>query len=463
MFYDRAKINVTAGRGGNGSVSFRREKHVPRGGPDGGNGGEGGSVWLVADPKLRDLHQFTMQVHWRAGNGRHGEGANRQGARGEDLVIPVPLGTQVQTLNEEPLADLIEPGRKVLVAQGGRGGSGNASFVSSTRQVPRFAEYGEEGESRWLVLSLRLMADVGLAGLPNAGKSMLLRRMSNAKPKVADYPFTTLEPMLGVVELPDEGLIYTVADVPGLLEGASEGVGLGTQFLSHLERCRLILHVVDMTGYYGDQPLDNFRVILGELDAHTPELGRKPQLIALNKSDAVTEQVAEERRREFGEEAGRLRAAGHPAFSWELRGEQPPVDDLILTVSAATGRGVPHLVRRMGEVVAALPEPEPLRVAAPEAGRLGAAEEEASAGGRHVLYRPRGRPAPFSVRREEGVFIIEGEAVESLVRRTDLGNDEAVRYLDMRLNRLGVEEALRQAGAVPGDEVEIAGYTFDFQ
>lgn len=478
MFYDRAKINVTAGRGGNGCVSFRREKHVPRGGPDGGNGGDGGSVWIVADPQPRDLHQFTAQVHYRAGNGRHGEGANRQGARGEDVLISVPLGTQVLTLEEEVLADLTESGQRLLVARGGRGGSGNTTFVSATRQVPRFAEYGEEGESRWLVLNLRLMADVGLAGLPNAGKSMLLRRVSSAKPKVADYPFTTLEPMLGVVDLPDEHLLYTVADIPGLLEGASEGVGLGHQFLAHLERCRLLLHVVDMTGYYGDAPLDNFRVILGELEAHTPALGCKPQLVALNKCDAVSEDVAVECRAQFVAELGRLRCAGHPAFSWELREEQPPLEEMVVTVSAATGRGVPLLVRRMGEVLSDLPLPQSAAErGGPEAGvfRDAAAEPEAGgaagghverqvvAGGHHVVYRPRGRQAPFTVRVEDGVFIVEGETVASLVRRTDLGNEEAVRYLDMRLSRLGVEEALRQAGAVPGDEVLIAGYSFDFE
>jgi len=471
MFYDRAKINVTAGRGGNGCVSFRREKHVPRGGPDGGSGGDGGSIWMVADPGLRDLHRFTAQIHYRAGNGRHGEGANRQGARGEDVLISVPLGTQVLSLEEQVLADMTEPGQRMLVARGGRGGNGNSTFVSATRQVPRFAEYGEEGESQWLVLNLRLMADVGLAGLPNAGKSMLLRRISNAKPKVADYPFTTLEPMLGVVERPEEGLLYTVADIPGLLEGASEGVGLGHQFLAHLERCRLLLHVVDVTGYYGDAALDNFRVILGELDAHTPEFGRKPQLVALNKCDAVTEEVADERRAELLEELGRLRRAGHPAFSWELREEQPPLADLVMTVSAATGRGVASLVRRMGEVLSALPQPPAGATGQAGVDAVGVEEHaggrdpqvELSAGGRHVVYRPRGRHAPFSVRLEEGVFVVEGEAVASLVRRTDLANEEAVRYLDMRLTRLGIDEALRQAGAVPGDEVRIAGYSFDFE
>ncbi len=276
MFSDRAKIHVAAGRGGNGALSFRREKHVPHGGPDGGDGGHGGGVYLVADPQLRDLSPFVRKVHFKAESGEHGQGARRQGATGADLDIPVPLGTQVWA-DDRLVTDLTHPGQRVLVAAGGLGGRGNARFVNSVRQAPKFAELGEEGEELWLVITLKLMADVGLAGLPNAGKSSLLRRLSNAQPKVADYPFTTVEPLLGVVEVPgDEELSYTVADVPGLLEGASEGIGLGHEFLAHLERCHALLHVVDATGYYGSSPLDNLRTILAELEAHAPELAAKP-------------------------------------------------------------------------------------------------------------------------------------------------------------------------------------------
>lgn len=476
MFSDRAKINVTAGRGGNGCVSFRREKHVPRGGPDGGDGGDGGSVWLEADGHLRDLYYFAGHVHFKAGNGGHGEGSNKMGARGEDTVVRVPLGTQVWD-GGRLIADLTHPGDRVLVAQGGRGGRGNARFVSAVRQVPRFAELGEEGDSRWLHLSLRLMADVGLAGLPNAGKSMLLRRISRAKPKVADYPFTTVEPMLGVVEAPGEEASFTVADVPGLLEGASEGVGLGTEFLGHLERCHLLAHVVDITGYYGDDPLDNFRTILRELEAHTPELGRKPQLVVLNKIDAVDAETVAARRAEFERETARLRDAGHPAFSWNQADDGEPASPVpVVTVSAATGVGVDALIRSVWRSLQTLRRGSAFterRLAADSAGDAGrvvvaASEGEARQGtlsGPHVLYRPvaGGAAERYVVRRSGEGFVVEGDAVERLVRRTDLGNEEAVRYLDRRLNRLGLDEALREAGAEPGDEVEIAGYIFEFR
>lgn len=475
MFSDRAKINVTAGRGGNGCVSFRREKHVPRGGPDGGDGGDGGSVWLEADAHLRDLYYFGGHVHFKGGNGGHGEGANRIGPRGEDAVVRVPLGTQVWD-GDSLIADLTVAGERMLAAAGGRGGRGNARFVSAVRQAPRFAELGEEGDSRWLRLTLRLMADVGLAGLPNAGKSMLLRRLSRARPKVADYPFTTLEPSLGVVEVPGEDASFTVADVPGLLEGASQGVGLGTEFLGHLERCRLLLHVVDITGYYGDDPLGNFHTILGELEAHTPALGRTPQIVVLNKIDAVDDETVAARLEEFTTEVTRLQDKQHPAFSWSLEadGEDAPLP--LVTVSAATGAGSSGLIYAVwnslqrleagDENSAARGEGEqrtPLR----DEGRIEAVST--GAGGRraeraHVLYRPAGgRAEAYLVHRSGDGFVVEGDMVERLVKRTDLANDEAVRYLDRRLNRLGLDEALREAGAEPGDEVEIAGYIFEFR
>jgi GTPase len=239
MFFDHAKIHVAAGDGGNGCVSFRREKHVPRGGPDGGDGGRGGDVLFVADPQQRDLQAFTYKIHFKAGSGQPGQGARKHGANGETIVVPVPLGTQILSdqgetdTERELIADLVQPGQEALVAQGGAGGHGNTRFVNSVHQAPKFAELGEEGESRWIRLSLKLMADAGLAGLPNAGKSSLLRRLSNAKPKVASYPFTTVEPMLGVVDWSGEGDMFTLADVPGLLEGASKGVGLGHEFLAH--------------------------------------------------------------------------------------------------------------------------------------------------------------------------------------------------------------------------------------
>lgn len=476
MFSDRAKINVTAGRGGNGCMSFRREKHVPRGGPDGGDGGPGGSVYLVGDPQMRDLSPFVRRVHFACEAGRHGEGARRDGAAGEDLLIPVPLGTVIRR-DGELVSDVTQPRQRVLVAEGGRGGLGNTHFVSATRQAPHFAERGDEGGASWLDLTLKLMADVGLSGLPNAGKSSLLRRLSNARPKVADYPFTTVQPLLGVVNVPgDEDLVFTLADVPGLLEGASEGTGLGHEFLAHLERCHLLLHVVDATGYYGAQPKDNFRTILTELDAHTPALGRAPQLVVLNKVDAIDLETRARRVREFLDLVQDLRSEHHPAYSWTVAEEMPPPEQMVWEVSAVTGEGVAALVRYVGFLVAARRQAEGV---APQASQNGFLTEDGFLGdafpvggargsittqeGVHTVYRPAGLgDEAFTVRREDDHYVVEGEGVERLVKRYDLENDQAVRYLGRRLDRMGVHEALRKAGAAAGDDVHIAGFVFEF-
>jgi len=465
MFSDQAKIHVTAGRGGQGCASFRREKHVPRGGPDGGDGGPGGSIYVVGDPQMRDLSPFVRRVHFKSEGGTHGEGSRRDGAAGADLEIPVPLGTVIRH-DGEVISDVTRPGQKVLVAKGGRGGLGNVHFVSATRQAPHFAERGDEGESLWLDLTLKLMADVGLAGLPNAGKSSLLRRLSNARPKVADYPFTTLEPLLGVVEVPgDEDLVFTVADVPGLLEGASAGVGLGHEFLAHLERCHLLLHVVDATGYYGADPENNFRTILSELDAHTPALGRAPQMVVLNKVDAIDLATRGQRVRRFHELVQELCVAGHPAYSWTVAEEAPQPEQMVWEVSAATGEGLAALVRYVGYLVAARRESErSVRRATedPLPSPRGPDAADVPAGA-HIVYRPAGlAQEDFSVHREDDHFVVEGVAVERMVKRYDLENDQAVRYLGRRLDRMGINGALRQAGASAGDEVHIAGFVFEF-
>ncbi|MGI5940107.1 MAG: GTPase ObgE [Thermoleophilia bacterium] len=467
MFFDQAKIHVAAGNGGNGCVSFRREKHVPRGGPDGGDGGRGGDVVFVVDPHMRDLQAFTYKVHFKAEHGRPGQGARRHGAGGADAVIGVPLGTQIW-VEEELIADLTRLGQRVVVERGGEGGRGNARFVNSVRQAPKFAELGEVGRGTWLRLSLKLMADAGLAGLPNAGKSSLLRRLSNAKPKVASYPFTTIEPMLGVVDWSGDGDVFTLADVPGLLEGASEGRGLGHEFLAHLERCRLIMHVVDLTGYYGLGALEGFRTILEELDAHVSGLGATPQVVLLNKIDAVSAETVTEHVELFTREIESLRRAGHPAFSFLLDAELPASCQLIWPVSAVTGAGLPAFLRRFGPVVTGM-------VAAAEEFSL--RSEEVLEGGRvaekregHVTYRPlQDQPLQgaasrsFVVRQEDGHFTVRGQAVRRLVSRFDLDDEEATRYLAERLDRLGVYAALRARGAQPGDEVDIEGYAFEFQ
>ena len=473
MFFDQAKINVAAGNGGNGCVSFRREKHVPRGGPDGGDGGRGGDVIVVPDLQQRDLQPFTFKVHYKAGAGQAGQGARKHGANGETVYVQVPLGTQVLT-DDGLIADIVHPGQEVLVARGGAGGRGNSRFVNSVRQAPKFAELGEEGENLWLRLSLKLVADAGLAGLPNAGKSSLLRRLSNAKPKVAAYPFTTIEPMLGVVDWSGEGDMFTLADVPGLLEGASEGIGLGHEFLAHLERCQLVLHVVDLTGYYGIEALDGFRTILSELDAHASGLGEKPQVILLNKADVVPPAVVTEQRAVFGAELERLRRSGHPAFLYLVEGDLPPVERLVWPVSAVTGAGLSALLHWVGPVLVELLAPggKDLAVAArspsaasTESGPATSAQMRSKVEpGDHITYRPLGSAAKtFVVHREKGVFVVQGQAVRRLVSRFDHTNEEAIRYLGERLDRLGVYAALRAQGAQPGDDVEIEGYAFEFQ
>ena len=511
MFFDHAKIHVAAGKGGNGSVSFRREKFVPQGGPDGGDGGRGGDVYVEGDPQLRDLQQFTFKVHFKAGIGRAGRGARKHGADGEDVVISVPLGTQVWTVPErggetagdatgeledasewdaedetadhaapvpgrdrpeqvsddqsELLADIVVPGERVLVAKGGGGGHGNARFVNSVRQAPRFAELGEPAEAFWVRLSLKLIADGGLAGLPNAGKSSLLRRLSNAKPKVADYPFTTIEPMLGVVDWSGEGDVFTLADVPGLLEGASEGTGLGHEFLAHLERCRLLLHVVDATGYYDTEPLDGFRTILHELEAHAESLAGKPQVVVVNKIDALPEAAVEELQALFVGEVERLRTAGHPAFTYLVGDEEPLAKQLVWPVSAVTGAGLTALIHWVGPLLRELKGPEAVRVASErELERGGVSVEVSGEEGGHVTYRPRATgKRVFTVSRGEHEWIVRGDALRRLVQRFDLDNEEAVRYLGERLDRLGVYSALRAQGAQPGDDVDLEGYDFEYQ
>jgi GTP-binding protein len=506
MFFDQAKIHVAAGNGGNGCVSFRREQHVPRGGPDGGDGGHGGDVVLFVDPQVRDLQLFTFKVHFKAGVGQSGMGAKKHGANGETVRIPVPVGTQV-LIEEETgektqgsagaeervrttrlVADLIHRGQELVIAHGGAGGRGNTRFTNSVHQAPKFSELGEEAESYWLRLSLKLMADAGLAGLPNAGKSSLLRWVSNAKPKVADYPFTTVEPMLGVVDWTGDGDVFTLADVPGLLEGASEGVGLGHEFLAHLERCFLLVHVVDITASSGVEPLDGFRVILHELDAHAGGLGEKPQVVVLNKIDAVTPDEVETQRELLVAEVEKLRREGHPAFTYVVGEDAPLARQMVWPVSAGTGAGLKALVQWIGPLLRALGAGGDVREAAGEgeatraaitgepAAVLGVPEgmtagtetpwdelESAVRGGGHVLYRPTGTSErSFIVRKVKSGFVVEGEAVRRLVRRFDLDNEEAIRYVAEKFDRLGVYAALRAKGAQPGDDVDVEGYAFEF-
>jgi GTP-binding protein len=327
VFHDRARIHVLAGRGGDGGLSFRREKHVPKGGPDGGDGGRGGDVLLLADERLRDLSGFRAKTSFKAGRGEPGRGARKHGADGADVELRVPVGTQAFGSEGELIADLARPDARVVLARGGTGGRGNQHFATAVRQTPRFAEVGEPGGSADVELRLKLLADAAMAGLPNAGKSSLLRRLSNAKPKVADYPFTTLAPVLGTVEAPD-GAQLTVADVPGLIEGASEGFGLGHEFLAHLERARLLLHVIDASA---DDVEERFRTIDRELSLYGAGLDERPQAIVLNKIDLVPEPPA------FGVEDERIVG--------------------VFAVSCATGAGIDELKLALFRLCPAAPEP----------------------------------------------------------------------------------------------------------
>ena len=336
--YDKAKIWVEGGAGGNGSISFRREAHVPRGGPDGGDGGHGGDVVLVCDPSRRDLGALRGSKHFRAQRGRHGEGSNRHGARGEDMEIPVPPGTQATAVDGSAI-DLLAAGQRAVVARGGRGGHGNRRFTSSTRQAPRFAEKGTAGEADWIELRLKLLADVGLVGLPNAGKSSLLSRLTRAAPKVADYPFTTLSPVLGTIEGEDRQAI--LADIPGLIEGAAAGAGLGHEFLAHVERCSMLVHLVDVAPSEGD-PATNYETVRGELAAHGAGLERLPELVVLSKRDLLPPEDVEAAVAEWEERVGE-RALG------------------VLAASSATGQGLEEL---RGRILAALPELQPIAATA---------------------------------------------------------------------------------------------------
>ncbi|HWC25173.1 MAG TPA: GTPase ObgE [Solirubrobacteraceae bacterium] len=435
MLYDKARIHAQAGAGGDGCVSFRREAHVPHGGPDGGDGGRGGDVVLVCDDSLRDLQAFKRRAHYKAKRGAHGQGALRHGADGPALEIRLPPGTQV-TSWDGGRHDLLVPGERVVIARGGAGGRGNKRFATSTRQAPRLAERGLPGEEGWLDLRLKLLADVGLVGLPNAGKSSLLARMTRAAPKVAAYPFTTLEPVLGTLDGAERQLV--IADIPGLIEGASEGAGLGHDFLAHVERTSLLVHVLDLApatafggGAHGSDPVRNHATVEAELRAHDARLAALPRLLALSKADLVPEAEARRAARDWRERLG------------------PDVP--VLVTSAATGQGIDALATELGRHV---PRATGARAADAAAGADAPVAE-------HRVFRPAaGRD--FEVRRGgDGVFRVDGEGVERLLLRHDLDNDEALAHVEGRLRRMGVISALEAQGFRPGDDVEIAGVLFE--
>jgi GTPase len=460
--HDRARIHVRAGAGGDGCTSFRREAHVPRGGPDGGDGGRGGAVLVRCDESLRDLQRLASRTHYTAGRGGNGAGALRHGPNGEDLVLSVPPGTVITAPGDGgELAgrrwELLTSGQIARVARGGAGGRGNKHFATATRQAPRFSERGLEGEEGWLELRLKLLADVGLVGMPNAGKSSLLSRLTRAVPKVAGYPFTTLSPVLGVLEGEEHQLV--VADIPGLIEGASEGAGLGGDFLAHVERTRLLVHVLDLapelSAGEGADPRVNHATIERELAAHDERLAGLPRVLALSKADLMS---AERAREAVGEWKRRLgpdvaviatssaTGAGIKELAGELRRRVGPADAVGAGSSNAapgSGLGTP----------AGAPEAEP-----GAAGAGGAGEEELA---EHMVFRP-AEQTGFSVRRlGPRTFAVSGRGIERLVGRYDIENADALAYLEERLRRIGVLRALEAEGFRPGDAIEIGGISLE--
>jgi GTP-binding protein len=416
-FFDEATIHIRAGNGGNGCVSFRREKFVPLGGPDGGNAGGGGDVYIVANRHLNTLIQFQRQQHFRAESGGKGHRKDMQGKRGQDLLIDVPPGTVVRDAQTgELLADLIQDGQKALVAKGGRGGRGNAFFASPTNQAPRIAEKGEPGQVRSLKLELKLIADVGIIGVPNAGKSTLLAAVSAARPKIADYPFTTLSPNLGVATVDGESLV--LADIPGLIDGAHAGAGLGTAFLRHIERTRVCIHLLD--GAAAD-PLRDFATTNSELKLFSPKLAAKPQVVALNKMDLPQAQEL------WPSVQSAMRERDLPAYA----------------ISAATGQGTTELLRAVRQVLQVMPN-EPVGIA------------EAR------VFRPSDEEA-FEIVKDGDSYSVRGKRIKRVAAMTDWANDEAVARFQRIIKAMGILEALQEAGVQRGDTVFIGDHELEWQ
>jgi GTP-binding protein len=419
LFYDKVKIFVKAGDGGNGCVAFRREKYVPDGGPSGGDGGRGGNVIFRVDGGMSTLIDFRYKRHYKSERGQHGMGKDMHGRAGKDLCLRIPAGTVVRNEGTgQIIADLVTEGQEFIVAHGGRGGRGNARFAGPHNKAPTIAEKGEPGEEFWLELELKLLADVGLIGVPNAGKSTLISRISAARPKIADYPFTTVVPNLGVVKV-DESFSFVVADIPGLIEGAHTGAGLGHQFLRHLERTRLLVHVLDISGMQGRDPLDDFSVINRELSLYNPTLAQRPQLIAANKIDLP----------DAAENLSRLQD--------RLSGEYK-----IIPVSALTGEGLKTLVLCIGEMLLQIPVPQ----TSPEFSKVTIYKEE----------------EPFKVAHREGIYYVEGERIEKIVAMTYLDNPQSVKRLQKIFDLMGLEKALKDAGIKAGDTVQVGKYQFIF-
>lgn len=422
MFTDYAKIYVTAGKGGNGAVSFRREKYIAAGGPDGGDGGKGGDVYFEVDPDSNTLVDFRYKKKFKAENGNNGEGSHKYGKSGADLYIKVPIGTMIKDATTgEVLADLSESGQKELVLHGGRGGKGNSHFATSTRQAPRFSQAGEEGEEKELILELKLLADVGLIGFPSVGKSTILSVVTAATPKIADYHFTTLEPNLGVVKS-EYGDSFVIADIPGLIEGASEGTGLGIQFLRHIERTRLLLHVIDVSGSEGRNPVEDFYIINRELEKYSKKLAKRKQIIVANKIDSMQDETLYKDLEKLAKEKNMK----------------------IFKISAATGEGIKELMQAVSKILKTLPK-----------------EELVETTQKRKVYKLEEKE-PFTIKREDDMFVVDGPAIRDLMRRVNMEDNESLYYFQKHLEELGVNQKLKEAGVKQGDTVKVYDYLLEW-
>ena len=423
MMADTAEIYIEAGNGGNGLVSFHREKYVAAGGPDGGDGGKGGSVIFVADEKMSTLADFRYQRKYKAPNGEDGRAAKSSGKNGADLVVKVPVGTVIRDVDQDRvIADMKQPGQTFVAAKGGSGGWGNSHFATATRQIPRFAKSGIEGERRNIALELKLLADVGLVGFPNVGKSTLLSVVSDAKPKIANYHFTTLEPNLGVVK-PAEGTSFVMADIPGLIEGAGEGVGLGHEFLRHVERTRLLLHVVDASGIEGRNPIADFDLINAELETYNPELSKRPQIVVANKMDVVYDEAI------FNGFCSEMESRGYTVFR----------------ISAAANQGVKELMMYVASILDTIPIPVLFDEAETETAIISYKDDE-----------------PFTVREENGVYYVEGSWIKRMLGSTNFEDSESLQFFQNAIRKKGVIKALEKAGISEGDPVVMYELEFDF-
>ena len=422
MFTDYVKILVKSGDGGDGAVSFRREKYVAAGGPDGGDGGKGGDVYFTVDPDSNTLVDFRYKKKFKAENGKNGEGARRYGRGGEDLYIKVPLGTIIKDAETgKVLADLCEQGQTELVFPGGRGGKGNSHFATSTRQAPHFSQGGEKGIEKEIILELKLLADVGLIGFPNVGKSTFLSTVTSATPKIADYHFTTLEPNLGVVKS-EYGDSFVIADIPGIIEGASEGTGLGLQFLRHIERTRLLLHVIDVSGIEGRNPVEDFNIINNELKSYSEKLSTRTQIIVASKADLIQDEEQYNELAKLAEEKNMK----------------------IFKISSVTGEGVKELLDYVSKTLKTLPKEDLIEIE--EIKKVYTLEEKEE----------------FTINRENGIWIVEGPGVERIMRRVNLDDNESMHYFHKSLDKIGVNQALKNAGVKDGDTVSIDGWELEW-